>query len=59
MNWETHLQFRHVRTFLEIAHAESVSLAAQALNVTQPAVSRTLRELEEMIGVNIILLNTK
>ena len=53
MNWETHLQFRHVRTFLEIAHAESVSLAAQALNVTQPAVSRTLRELEEMIGVKL------
>ena len=53
MNWESHLRFRHVRTFLEIAHAESVSLAAEALHVTQPAVSRTLRELEDMVGVKL------
>lgn len=50
MNWDTHLRLRHVRTFLEIARAESVSIAADRLNITQPAVSRSLKELEEMLG---------
>ncbi|WP_316014457.1 LysR substrate-binding domain-containing protein [Roseobacter sp. HKCCA0434] len=50
MNFETHLRLRHVRTFLEIARVESVSVAADRLNITQPAVSRSLKELEEMLG---------
>lgn len=50
MNWEAHLRLRHVRTFLEIARAESVSVAAERLSITQPAVSRSLKELEEMLG---------
>lgn len=50
MKWEAHLRLRHVRTFLEIARTESVSRAAEHLNITQPAVSRSLRELEEMLG---------
>lgn len=50
MNWEAHLRLRHVRCFLEIARAESVSVAAERLNITQPAVSRTLKELETMLG---------
>ena len=53
MNWDAHLRLRHVRTFLEIARAESVSVAAERLNITQPAVSRSLRELEEMLGVRL------
>ena len=38
MNLDNQLRLRHVRTFLEIARAESVSLAASRLNITQPAV---------------------
>lgn len=53
MNWDSDLRFRHVRTFLEIAHVESVSLAADALKVSQPAVSRTLRELEDILGTKL------
>ncbi len=53
MNWEQQLNLRHIRTFLEIARAESVSLAADRLNITQPAVSRSLKELEEMLGVRL------
>ncbi len=51
MNWDAHLRLRHVRTFLEIARVESVSIAADRLNITQPAVSRSLKELEQMLGV--------
>lgn len=51
MSWDSHLRLRHVRVFLEIARSESVSVAAQRLHVTQPAVSRSLKELEEMLGI--------
>ncbi|MFZ5965344.1 LysR substrate-binding domain-containing protein [Thalassococcus sp. BH17M4-6] len=50
MNWESNLRLRHIRSFLEIARTESVSLAAERMNITQPALSRSLRELEEMLG---------
>lgn len=53
MNWDVHLRLRHLRTFLEIARAESVSIAADRLNVTQPAVSRSLKELEELLGTQL------
>ncbi|MDA7430546.1 LysR substrate-binding domain-containing protein [Primorskyibacter aestuariivivens] len=50
MDFDAHLRLRHVRTFLEIARAESVSTAAARLNISQPAVSRSLKELEEMLA---------
>lgn len=53
MNIETQLTLRHVRTFLEIARGESVSSAAQRLHVTQPAVSRCLKELEALLGISL------
>lgn len=53
MKLEKRLNLRHIRTFLEIARAESVSLAADRLMITQPAVSRSLKELEQMLGVQL------
>ncbi len=50
MNWDDHLRLRHVRTFLEIARFESVSQASDALHISQPAVSRSLKELEALCG---------
>ncbi|MEM6939344.1 MAG: LysR substrate-binding domain-containing protein [Pseudomonadota bacterium] len=47
---DTHLRLRHIRTFLEIARAQSVSVAAERLHITQPAVSRSLKELEDILG---------
>lgn len=49
MNLDRNLRLRHIRTFLEIARFESVSAAADALNITQPAVSRSLKELERIL----------
>ena len=44
------IRLRHLRCFLAVAEAGSVTRAAAALNTSQPAVSRTLAELEQLIG---------
>lgn len=48
---DSRVKFRHLQTFLEVARQRSVGKAADALAITQPAVSRTLRELEDILGV--------
>lgn len=53
MNFDAALRLRHIRCFLEVARAESVSVAAERLHITQPAVSRSLKELEEMLGARL------
>ncbi|MEM7530118.1 MAG: LysR family transcriptional regulator [Pseudomonadota bacterium] len=44
------MELRHLRTFRAIAEAGGVHAAAARLNVAQPAVSRTLRDLEAELG---------
>lgn len=51
MNWHSNLRLRHLRCFLEVARVESVSVAAGQLSLTQPAVSRSVKELEDILGV--------
>jgi len=53
MNWPNRLHLRHIRSFLEIARVDSISKAADALNVTQPAVSKSLKELEQILGTDL------
>lgn len=42
---------RHLRDFIAIAHSRSLRAAATSLGLTQPAISRSLQELEEELGV--------
>ena len=43
-------KFHHLRDFVAIARADSVRSAARTLGLTQPALTRSLRELELEIG---------
>ena len=49
------LDSRHLRLVAEVARTESVTRAADRLNVTQSAVSHQLRELEDKLGTAIFV----
>lgn len=49
------LRMRHLRCFQALARHSSVSAAAEHMNSSQPAVSRTLAELEALIGKPLFL----
>lgn len=47
MKLSDQIKLRHLEIFVEIARHKSVGKAADALHLTQPAVSRAMRELEQ------------
>ncbi|KZL25738.1 HTH-type transcriptional regulator GbpR [Pseudovibrio sp. Ad37] len=54
MNNLRRLKLRHLEAFVEVSRQNSVSRAAEVLHLTQPAVTRTIRELEEICGQPLI-----
>lgn len=48
------VELRHLRAFLAIADAGSITHAAATLGVGQPSLSRTLRQLEAHLGVRLV-----
>ncbi len=49
------VKLRHIRAFLDIAAERSLTSVAKAQGVTQPALSRTLAELEDLLGQPLFL----
>lgn len=47
---DSRIKLRHLHCFLEVARQGSIQRAADELAISQPAVSKTLRELEELLG---------
>lgn len=50
MSLDPRIKLRHLTCFLEIAKAGALVLAADHLGITQPAASKTLKELEDILG---------
>ncbi len=48
------IKLRHLEAFVEIAKARSLKRAAERLHLTQPAISRTLAELEQILGTKLL-----
>ena len=48
------MNLRQLRTFVLIAEHRSIRAAARALFVTQPAATRSLRELEQSVGAELV-----
>jgi len=49
------IKLRHIRAFLDIAAEGGLSAAARRQGITQPALSRTLAELETLLGQRLFL----
>jgi Transcriptional regulator len=47
------MEFRLLRYFLAVARMQSISGAAQFLNISQPTLSRQIKELEEELGATL------
>src|SRR5215468_10924956 len=47
------MDLKHVRTFVIVAEQGSVSKAALRLHLTQPALSRQLRDFQRDLGLNL------
>ncbi|MCT4557633.1 MAG: pca operon transcription factor PcaQ [Pelagimonas sp.] len=48
------IKFRHIQCLVEICRQKSLKLAAEKLFLTQPAISKTLKELEDILGAELL-----
>lgn len=47
------IKLRHLRVFLEIVRLAGLGHAAESLGLTQPALSKTIAELEDILGIKL------
>ncbi|WP_449278966.1 LysR family transcriptional regulator [Leucobacter sp. GX24907] len=53
------IELRHLRAIVALEEAESFTAAAEMLGVTQPTLSRTISQLEELLGADLVMRTTR
>lgn len=53
MDWTHRLRLRHLQILVSLAETQNISHSAQRLHMTQPALSKWLKELEADIGLTL------
>lgn len=53
------MQYRHLRYFVKVVECGSFSRAASAIHVAQPALSQQIAQLEEQLGVTLLLRSAR
>lgn len=53
------MDIRHLEYFIEVARQKSFSKAADIIHISQPSISKAIRELENELGVTLLYRNTK
>jgi LysR family transcriptional regulator, benzoate and cis,cis-muconate-responsive activator of ben and cat genes len=53
------MELRHLRYFVAIAQEENISQASKRLHVSQPSLSRQIRDLEDEVGIALLKRSAK
>ncbi len=53
------MQYRHLHYFVSVVEAGSFSRAASTVHVAQPALSQQIAQLEEQLGVSLLLRSAR
>ena len=52
--YSSNFDFNKYRAFYAVAEFRSFSKAAEALHISQPAISYSIKELEEQLGIKLL-----
>lgn len=53
------VELRHLRALVAVGDSDTITTAATVLGVTQPTLSRTIAQLEELVGVRLVDRSTQ
>ncbi len=59
LSWRITMDYRHLKYFMEVAEQKSFSKAARNLHISQSAISRMIKSLEDELGVVLFIRNAK